>query len=231
MRNVLLIYIFLSFLSLGTRVEAAFYSTLQGEFSGWVSKLNTAAELVRFKVVFDNLKYLNKGDAVAFWNDGSPGQKCKGYIIGKSVKYILVKVNDMNQCERMANLAAGSYTLFFSQDLLNNLKMGKELVKVLLKKHLALEGKMSRQTRHLESYLDKMSAVNIRYQVLREKLEKEWRDEIAFLEEDRLSLVTEHEQVKTRLNDVNFKLEKYHVSDDNFMLDRWSLNPAEYVPR
>ena len=212
-------------------VKAAFYSTEKGQFSGWVSKVNQPAELIRFKVIFDNLKYLNKGDTLVFWNESKTKHKCQGYVIGKSVKYILVKVKDYTQCRRMVHLGVGSYTKFFSQDLLNNLKMGTELVKVLLKKHLALEGKLNRQSRNLESYMDKMSAVNSRYQVLREKLEKEWRDEVASLEEDRLNLVSEYERTKTRLDDVNFKLERYRISNDNFVLDRWSLDANEYVPR
>ncbi len=211
--------------------QAAFYSTDKGEFSGWVSKVNNLAKLVRFKVVFDNLKYLNKGDSLVFWNEYKTKRRCQGYVVGKSVKYILVRVKNYTHCKKEVNLVPGSYTHFYSQDLVNNLRMGQELVKILLKKHLALKGKLNRYQRSLDSYLDKMAAVNSRYQVLREKLEKEWREEIAALEEDRLRLLTEYERTKTRLDDVSFKLEKYHIADDNFTLDRWSLDPKEYVPR
>lgn len=212
-------------------IHAAFYTTDQGEFSGWVSKLNPAAELVRFKVVFDNLKYINKGDSLIMWNESRTKQKCQGHIVAKSEKYILVKVKEYSVCTRQIHLAAGSYTKFFSQDLINNLRMGRELVKVLVKKHTALAGKLSRYKKNLDSYMDKMSAVNNRYQILRMKLEQEWRDEVAALEEDRLTLVTEYDRTKTRLDDVNYKLEKYRISDDNFMLDRWSLDPKEFTPR
>lgn len=231
MRNVLKAFLLLLSLLLTLNVRGAFYSTDKGEFSGWVSKLNAGAQLIRFKVVFDNIKYLNKGDSLIFWNESRTKQKCQGYVIAKSVKYILVKVKEYSVCAKQVHLNIGSYTQFFSQDLVNNLRMGRELVKILLKKHTALAGKLGRHKKNLDSYMDKMSAVNSRYQVLRAKLEKEWRDEIAALEEDRLSLVTEFERTKTRLDEVDYKLEKYRISDDNFTLDRWSLDPKEFTKR
>ncbi len=46
------------------------------KFSGRVSNLNLDARLVRFKVNFDNIKFLNKGDEVDFWWQHQEKNKC-----------------------------------------------------------------------------------------------------------------------------------------------------------
>src|SRR5690606_35596218 len=125
-----------------------------GEFAGRISKINTEASLLRFKLEFENAKYLNKRDRVDFWDVRDSKVRCKGYIVGKSSDYILVKVPEYKYCDRTLNIAVGAYIKFFSPDLVNNLKMGRELLDILLKKKMALNGKMTRTKKELDSYIE-----------------------------------------------------------------------------
>lgn len=202
-----------------------------GEFAGRISKINASASLLRFKLDFENAKYLNKRDRVDFWDERDSTVRCKGYVVGKSSEYILVRVPEYKYCDRTLNITLGAYIKFFSQDLENNLKMGRELMGVLLKKKIALTGKMGRTKQELESYIEKVEAVNMRYNVLKEKLEAEWRENLALIEEDRLVTLRNFKDLEQRIDEVNYKIEQYTISDDNFQTDRWSLDPRLYYKK
>ena len=202
-----------------------------GEFAGRISKINTEASLLRFKLEFENAKYLNKRDRVDFWDERDSKIRCKGYIVGKSSDYILVKVPEYRYCDRTLNIAVGAYIKFYSPDLVNNLKMGRELLDILLKKKMALSGKMTRTKKELDSYIEKVEAVNARYQLLREKLEAEWRENLALIEEDRLVSLRNYKDLEQRVDDINYKLEQYNIAEDNFRTDRWSLDPRLYYKK
>ena len=151
--------------------------------------------------------------------------------MGKSNDYILLKVPELKYCERFALFAPGAYLKFLSRDLVNNLKMGKELVKILLKKRLALRGRLSKEQRELDKHMEKVDALNTRYKVLRDKLEAEWRDELAAIEEDKGKTLKSYRDLELRVLDVENKLEKYRIEDSNFRLDRWALDPRLYYEK
>lgn len=201
---------------------------MDGIFSGRIAKVNMDASLIRVKVDFENMKYLNKKDKVNFWDERSPGLQCQGHILGKSNDYLLLRIPEINRCKGVVALTPGMYFRFYSVDLINNLKMGRELVDILIKKKLALGGSLSRKKKELDSHIEKVNAVNMRYKILRDKLEAEWRDEIAALEEDRLITVREYKDTESRLLDAEHKLEKYRIEDQNLHEDRWSLDPRLY---
>jgi hypothetical protein len=200
----------------------------KGFFSGRVSKINRKASLVRMKIDFRNMRYLNKQDKVEFWEVHNNKLRCKGYIAGKSNDYLLIKVPDLTYCDEFVALNLGIYLHFYSQDLVNNLIMGEELVEILAKKHLAKKGQHSREKKKLDSHIEKVGVVNKRFQILRSKLEEEWRDEISDLEEDRLVTFKRFKDLEQELNDIQHKLEKYHISDENMVLDRWALDSNQY---
>jgi hypothetical protein len=202
-----------------------------GIFSGRVSRFNNEASLVRFKIDFVNMKYLNKRDRVEFWNEHSPHIFCTGHIVGKSNDYLLVKVQDYGQCMQMVNITLGGYVRFFGADLVNNLKMGREMITILQKKSLALNSKVKRNEQELNRYIEKVSAVNQRYDVLRAKLEAEWRDELAKIEEDRALTERNYQGLLMRLNEVEYNLEKYRIEDENLKVDRWSLDPKLFYKK
>lgn len=204
---------------------------MSGIFSGRVSKVNLDASLIRIKVDFENMKYISKKDKVSFWDEKSPELKCQSHVLGKSNNYILLKVPEIAACRRVVALTPGMYYKFFSKDLVNNLKMGRELVDILTKKKLALGGNLARKKKELDNHIEKVNAVNMRYKLLRDKLEAEWRDEIAALEEDRLMTVKEYKDVEARLLNAEHKLEKYRIEDENLHEDRWSLDPRLYYKK
>lgn len=199
-----------------------------GHFSGRVSSYSRQARIVKFRVEFDNVKYLNKLDKVEFWAQHQSQVKCDAIILGKSSDYILLKVPKYDSCEITAPFTAGRYYYFFSQDLLNNIAMGKDLIEILTKKRLALQSKVSRNGKIVDTYPQRMDAVNNRYEVLQKKLQKEWREEIAKLEQDQTEILRNTEGLKIRLNEVNHKLEQYRIEDGNLSEDRWSLDPNYY---
>ena len=215
-------------LALLTGVQAQEQSVQEGIFAGRISKLNEEAKLIRFKIAFDNFKYLNKKDVVEMWNSPDPTRKCKGYLLGKTNDHMLVRVPDYDYCRVFVNFGNGAYMKFYSKDLLNNVEMGREAMRIILKKRLALAGEMKTVTSDLDGYLEKMNVINGRYQVLREKLEKEWREELIALEQDRAELTKVHSELKMRLREIDFKVEQYKIADDNLTLDRWSLDSRQY---
>ncbi|OUR98903.1 hypothetical protein A9Q84_05685 [Halobacteriovorax marinus] len=203
----------------------------KGLFSGRVSRVKEEANLVRIRVDFDNVKYVNKKDRVEFWDQHNPEYHCKGYVAGKSSEYLLLKVPDVSECVKKVTLSYGMYLQFFSKDLENNLKMGKELIEILLKKKLAISSKMMQRRRQLDSHVEKSDAVSQRFAVLRDKLESQWRDELSALEEDRLNALRNYKGLEIRINEIEFKLEKYRISDENLTLDRWSLDPRLFYKK
>ena len=54
-------------------------------------------------------------------------------------------------------------------------------MRIMMKKNMALNSRLNRTKKELEQYIEKINAINKRYQILREKLEHEWRDEIQAL--------------------------------------------------
>ncbi len=202
-----------------------------GVFSGRVSKVNPSAGLVRISIDFTNMKYLNKKDKVEFWDERGSSVKCKGFVIGKSNDHLLLRVPEFRYCLRNIAVMDGAYLMFYSQDLVNNLKMGREVISILLKKRLALNGRLKRKEKDLESYIEKVNAVNMRYKVLRDKLEAEWRDEVAALEEDKIITLRNFKDLERRVLEVDNKLEKYKIEDRNLKLDQWALDPRLYFEK
>lgn len=200
-------------------------------FSGYVSRINKKASLIRIKINFENAKYLNKNNRVEFWSELYPERKCKSYLKGRSSNYLLVRVTNYNECAKKVSFAVGSYLRMGSPDLENNLEIGRELVKVLHRKRTALSARKSRYEQDLTVYIEKIDAVNKRYEVLRQKLELEWKKELADLEEDKLQSFEELRRTNSQLNDVEYKMQQYRIRDQNLIEDRWSLDPELFTKR
>jgi tRNA U55 pseudouridine synthase TruB len=200
-----------------------------GEFSGRVSHINDKAGLLRLKVEFSNLKYLNARDQVEFWDQSLPGQRCSSFVAGKSNDYLLLKIPNFDFCQRFVHMGAGTYLHLYSRDLINNLTMGGELMEILLKRRVAVEGIKMRHERELSAHIEKVNAVNARYEVLRAKLMDEWRREISFLEEDKTTTLRNFEAAQIQLNEIDKKIHVYRIEDDNLKTDRWALDPRQYI--
>lgn len=200
-------------------------------FAGRISRLNTTAKLARIKVDFNNSKYLRKKDRIEFWNETYPEKRCIAFLEGRSNEYLLVKVPMYKLCVTKVHITVGSYIHMYSPDLENSLKIGKDLVDILLKKKMAMEARLTRYKREVDGYVEKMDAVNQRYEVLRQKLEIEWQKELSSLEEDKTKYYMNYKHTQSRLNELEHKLYKYKVHDQNLTEDRWSLDPKLYFKK
>lgn len=109
--------------------------------------------------------------------------------------------------------------------------VAEELVEVLLKKRLALRARLNRYQQAVDSHVEKLDAVNKRYEILRQKLELEWQSEISSLEEDKTKRYLQYKHSQARLNELEHKLQLYRVQDENLVEDRWSLDPKLYFKK
>jgi hypothetical protein len=209
--------------------SASEISRTEATFPGRVSRLNATAQLMRVRVDFKNAKFLNKNDRVEFWNETYPSQKCMAKVEARSTEYLLFRVPEYELCINRVHLTTGAYLHFWSQDLENNLKTAHELVEVLLKKRMALLSKKRRYQRDLDGHVEKVEAINRRYEILRQKLEAEWQKELSDQEEDKADYLVAYKQAETRLNELESKLESYRIHETNFTVDRWSLDPDLYI--
>lgn len=230
-----MIPIFFVFFILNTTLWGQTPEVLDNEnsnkFSGLISRINSTASLMRIRTDFGNIKFLNRKDRVEFWNDTYPDVRCISYVEGRTNDYLLLKVSDFDRCIRKVHFTTGTYLNFESKDLKETLSVAKELVEVLLKKRLAMNAKKQRHQKDLDGHVEKVDAVNKRYEILRQKLEIEWQKELASLEEDKARSFTEFKNSEARLNEIDAKLERYRIEDHNLKLDRWSLDPALYIKR
>lgn len=202
-----------------------------GFFSGRISKINKDISVVRIKVDFDNIKYVNVKDKIEFWDERNSTLKCKSYVIGRTSDYILLKLTDLKYCEKNLYFSTGAYYKFFSEDLQNNIKMGKEVVGILIKKRMAVQGQMDMRNKEIEAHMERVNAINARYQTLREKLEQEWQKELHGLDEDRTYSLRSYKDLERRRDEIDQKLEQYKLKDENLTLDRWSLDTNLYFKK
>jgi hypothetical protein len=200
-------------------------------FSGRISRLNEASSLVRIKVDFENFKFLNKKDRVEFWEELNPNRRCLGYIEARSSEYMLLKIPEYNLCIKRVHFTTGSFLKMYSPDLEKNISIAQELVKVLLKKRLALNARKRRLNRELDIYTDKMEAINKRFEVLKQKLELEWFRELSALDEDKTKQFKDFKNTEARLDEVDHKLQVYKIKENNFKVDRWSLDSDLYLKK
>lgn len=202
-----------------------------GTFSGRVSKINLDIKTVRIKINFDNVKYLNAKDKVEFWDEKNANFKCKGYVIGRTADYVLLKIPEIKFCTKNIYLTAGAYFEFFSDDLVNNIKMGREVMTILLKKRQAINGQMELKNKDLLSHAERVNAINARYQTLRDKLDAEWKKELQGLDEDRTYTMRSYKDLERRRDEVDRKIELYKFNDENLTTDRWSLDTGLYFKK
>lgn len=199
-----------------------------GLFSGRVVTAHEEAGLIRVHVEFENLKYLNKKNIVEFWKNNDTEKRCKARVVGKSNTYMLLKVYKYDYCARQLFIERGAYVKFYSEDLVSNIKTGRELMEILLKKRLGIKGQLEEAKKNLDNYMTKVDTVNRRYEVLIIKLQMEQKKEISYLDEDKNTTFSRYKELETRLDEVEHKLQQYQVSDENLNQDRWSLDSKLY---
>ncbi|MBD65233.1 MAG: hypothetical protein CME62_08500 [Halobacteriovoraceae bacterium] len=200
-------------------------------FPGRISKINGTAKLIRFKIDFENAKFLNRYHRVELWNPVIPEKKCLGFVEGRTNDYLLIRIPKYEQCKSTIYFAAGSYLHMYSPDLENALETASELQDILVKKHTALSARLNRYQRTMAGYIEKIDVINKRYEILRQKLELEWQKELSILEEDKSKSYALYQKTKTKLHELNYKMQQYRVRDQNLKEDRWSLDPELYYKK
>ena len=199
-----------------------------GEFSGRVSKMDSKAGLLRVRVGFENLGYLLIGNYMNFKADRSSKRNCRAKLMGKTNDYLLIKVFSFEQCAWRVKFTVGSLLYFSSKDLMDNIEKGKELLSILLKKRMALKGMRKNIKDELKSYEGKADLINDRYDILKEKLEREREKALAVLERKKSTVRDSLKGLEDKANDVDYKLEKYRIFDQSLDVDRWSLDHRLY---
>lgn len=226
-----LLLVLLTFLSLDSFAKDYTLMEETVVFPGRVSRVNPVAKLVRLKIDFENAKFLNKNNRIEIWNESFPERRCLTYLEGRTNDYLLVRIPEYNKCRKTIYFTTGSYLHMYSPDLENSLITAKELVQILQRKHMALNARLTRYQSEVDGYIEKVDVVNKRYEVLRQKLELEWQRELSNLEEDKTRAYQNFKETQARLNDLEFKLRKYRVRDQNLKEDRWSLDPKLYYKK
>ncbi|MBL7664551.1 MAG: hypothetical protein JNM93_05415 [Bacteriovoracaceae bacterium] len=223
-------FLFVKILSLlfCTSLFAAEVQREQATFSGRISRINDKAQLMRVKVDFENAKFLTKKDRVEFWNDNNPSKRCSSYIEATSNEYLLLKVPQYATCVHLVHLTTGSYLHFYSPDLERNLNVARDVLDILLKKRMAIEARLQRDQKRLDTYPDRVETINHRYEILRQKLDLERQEELQAMEEDKAYIFKNYQSAKIRLDEIEHKLQQYKIGDQNYKLDRWSLDPKLY---
>lgn len=229
--KLLVLLLFLTLPSLSSL--AGEYKLAEDEvvFTGRISKMNSVAKLIRIKIDFENAKFLSKNNRIEIWNDSSSENKCLTYLEGRTNEYLLVRVPSLTKCIRAVQMTTGSYIHMYSPNLENSLATAKALVEILNRKRTALDARLSRYKRKVDSFIEKIDVTNKRYEVLRQKLELEWQQELSNLEDDKVKNYEDYKQTQAKLHELEFKLQQYRVRDQNMKVDRWSLDPKLYYKK
>ena len=98
------------------------------------------------------------------------------------------------------------------------------MINVLNKKRLAIFGKLKRVKKRLTTFVERESAVNFRYDTLSSKLEAERQEALLALESEKIMDTQNFKNFSSKLDEIDFKLEKYRIHDTNNVDERWSLD-------
>lgn len=229
MRLILCLLFFISTQAVSVPLRPS--EEIQALFSGRISRINVTAGLIRLRVDFENMKFVNRKDRIEFWNETYPENRCVSYVEGRSTRYLLLKIPSFKECVQKVGFTTGTYLHLYSDDLAKSLDTAGELVEILIKKRLALKARENRFRNEVDGFVEKIDVVNKRYELLRQKLELEWQQELSSLEEDKSKTHMLYKQTQARLNEVENKLYQYRVEDQNLKEDRWSLDPNLYFKK
>lgn len=200
-------------------------------FSARVASSEPEAGLIRFRLNFENAKFLTDKDYMSLWRGDYRSRSCMAKMVSRSPDYLLVKVFDYKDCQEALGFNEGSVLNIQSNDLGKNIETAKTLIDVLLKKKLALEGKLSRGKLLIEQQNQRLNALNQRYNVLKDKLEQQRLQEAEGLVAGFQTERDDYQESLLRLQEVQHKLEVYKVKDHNLSQDRWALDPHLYYRR
>jgi len=210
------------------------FSAELSHFSGRILASDFDSGFVKVKIDFSNGRFLKKGNKVQVWQPDvayDEYRKCDGFIIGKTDKYILIRLKEIVRCKTIVNFTGGQAVSMKSDQLEENIQTAVELNKILAQKRLALSSKAKTLKDLIDGHPEKVNAINKKYDTLVKKLNYEWKLALEKAEEESIYNTQEYRNYATRLDEVDFKTEQYHVEEDNFYTDRWSLDPSLYYKK
>ena len=217
-----LILLFISLVS-----SASFAKGDLSQFKARLFSVNKEVSLLKFRSDFSNAKFLTPGARAKFRTNIGLNHFCDGVVLSKSVNHFLFKVTHMDKCAKYQNLSLGINADFVSIDLEKNMISVNDLVKVLNKKRLAIFGKLQRVKKRLAIFVERVDATNKRFDTLRTKLEAERQEALSYLESEKLLDTQNFKNYSSKLDEIDFKLEKYRLEDSNSNDIRWSLDYSE----
>tara|TARA_B100000925_G_scaffold291844_2_gene281861 strand:+ start:155 stop:856 length:702 start_codon:yes stop_codon:yes gene_type:complete len=194
------------------------------KFKARLYSVKKEVHLLKFRVNFPNARFLTPGTSVKFRTNIGLNYYCDGVVLSKSVNHFLLKVPHIENCSRYQNLSLGINADFISTDLEKNIISAQELINVLNKKRLAIFGKLKRVKKRLTTFVERESAVNFRYDTLSSKLEAERQEALLALESEKIMDTQNFKNFSSKLDEIDFKLEKYRIHDTNDVDERWSLD-------
>jgi hypothetical protein len=189
-------------------------------------KYNEKARLLKVKGEFANIKYLVQGTRLEIWNPEKSLIKCKAWVRENTMGYLLLDIQNSAACINKIYLQPGSYLMAQSEELVKNLEVGKQAMEVMAKRRLILTGERENLQKELDAYTEKIEMTNKKFQLAREQIELEYKKEIGELERSRIDKVNTFQDLAARLEDLEFKMKRYEVEDQNFKTDRWSIDPT-----
>jgi hypothetical protein len=203
-------------------------------FSGRILASEFDSGFLKIRIDFSNGRFLQKGNRLMLWAPDvvfDDFKKCSGFIIGKTEKYILTRIKEIQRCKKIINFTAGQSISLKSDELKENIETALELNKILTKKRLALSSKLKTLKEFIDGHMEEVNAINKKYDTLIKKLNLEWKFALEKAHEQKIYNTQEYRNYAMRLDEVDFKIEKYLIEDDNFYTDRWSLDPSLYYKK
>lgn len=201
------------------------------QFNGRIQAADFETGFVKVRLEFSNSRFLRKGNYIYLWAPDvnyTDTNSCAGSIIGKSPNYLLLRLKEIKKCKMLINFTPGQSISLKSEDLSQNIIVAKELKTILNKKRLALTSRVQTLKDLIDSHPERLNAINKKYESLIDQLNLEWKKSIQKIEQENIYNLQEFKNFAMRLDEVDFKLEKYRIEDDNFYTDRWSLDPSLY---
>lgn len=200
-------------------------------FKGRIIRIDEAAQLMRVHVELDRMRFLARGDRVSFWFERDERQVCQGVLKGRTNEYLLFKVPNLLGCREHVPLWMGVFLHFESNDLDKNITSAQELITILLTKRKGLKGRLEVHERALQQLLDEVEDLDVKHNYLREQLGAEKNAELGALHQTHQRRMGEYQQVRQRLHDVIFELERFRVEESNLSWDRWSLDESKHFKK
>ena len=95
--------------------------------------------------------------------------------MGKTTKYALVRIRNINRCRSFVNFTPGQAVSVKSDELIQNIESAKELNLILAKKRLALSSKVKTLKDFIDGHPEKVNAINKKNRICYQALQNTYQ--------------------------------------------------------